>query len=177
MCAKHWFGSINIKGSSSWPSYKWEVDLVVLVSLGGTTPHVNFENKHLGKTSLYMHISRQARCHGYPYRTTLCPRRKYSLGNPTKILSHLRVPEQGPVTAYQMPPEPQHFQRHGPLSQALLSGWTHSRAPCPSPKGSCKLLGIGCLITLADSCCPSPPLQIWGSEQQSSPHQLFGLEK
>ena len=42
----------------------------------------------------------------YPCVTALHLRGNFASGNPIKILSHLRILEQGPVRAYGTPPEP-----------------------------------------------------------------------
>lgn len=44
-----------------------------------------------------------------------------SSGNPTKILSPLRIPKQGPLRAYGMPPEPQCFPWHAWLFFSLVN--------------------------------------------------------
>lgn len=66
----------------------------------GTISHVNFEVlqsliKLLGKTALHARLQRHQ-----IYGTVSGPRGNFSVGNLTKTLSHLRIPEQGPARAY-----------------------------------------------------------------------------
>lgn len=63
-----------------------------------------------------MHISRLTECHGFLCKTALRPRENFSSGNPTKILSHLRILEQELGRAYLRLLEPCGFPRHRPLS-------------------------------------------------------------
>lgn len=72
-------------------------------------------NKVLGKTSLYVHSSRWAKCSVYHYRTASPLRRNFFSCDP-QILSHIRTLKQGWVRVYQMPLKPQCFPSHRPLS-------------------------------------------------------------
>lgn len=85
-----------------------------------------------------MHVSRQAKFSGYPYRTALHPRRNFSSGNRTRFLSHRRIPEPEPVRAYQTLPALRLFQRHGLLCLA-------SPPPPPLPIPGCPALLPGFL--------------------------------
>lgn len=109
------------------------------------------ESEQTSRENQPLHASLWIRCGGYPYRTALCPRKDFSSDSPTKILCHLGISQQGQARVYWMPPESQCFPRHRPLSRPL-SGWSHSRAPSPSPQGCRQLLWkqlhylTGCLL-------------------------------
>ena len=109
-------------------STKGRLTLAVLVGGEGTTSLVNFETCRVQTTS----PENQPICERLQtsqmqlifssYRTAFIPEKKFSSGNPQKILNHLRIPEYGPVRDQWMPPESRCFPRHGPLSQAPLKG-------------------------------------------------------
>ena len=107
-----------------------------------------------------MHISRQAMWWMF-LKDCFTPYRKFSLGNCTKILCHLRIPKQGLARAYLMLLEPWCFKGTG-------SSWVNPfqgslSFPLCLPPAS---LGLAALLheTLRDTCfCHS--LQTQGSEQ------------
>lgn len=92
----------------------------------------------------------------------------------TKIVSHLTIPEQRPLRASSMLPEPWHFPRPGLFSWAPLLGWTHSKCPLLLPMAPAIFSRISCIIALDNSQHPSLSLWIRRSELLSSPHWLFG---
>lgn len=126
--------------------------VVGLVGLGGTISHVHFEicrvNKLLGQTSPYVLAPGWARHRTYPSRTALHPRGSVSSGIPMKVLSHLRIPEQGPARAYRTD-----TAGNAVLSKARapLAGWTPCRAPCASPRASEGFFRTSCPPALATS--------------------------
>lgn len=130
----------SIKGSSfDHLGIRGRLSFVGLVCLEGTVSHVRFEicgvwTNFQGKPALTCPVSRWAPRCAYPFSTALHPRGSFSSGNPPGILSQLRIPEQGPATAYGMLPDRSAFQGTG------SSGWTHCQGTLPFSPGSWSLL-------------------------------------
>lgn len=130
------------------------------VGPGVTISRVNFEICRVWKTSRknqpYMCVSSWAKCSGSPYRTALCPRGNFPSCNHTKILSHLRTPEQGQWELTGCSQNHDTFQ----ATQALLGPSLSQSEPisgCPSLlPGAPAFSGIGCTLALATSPYPSP---------------------
>lgn len=78
--------------------------------------------------------------------------------NPSKILGHLRIPEQGPERVYWTPPN-----YHEDYYRNNFPGWTPSRVPCPSPLGSHWLLQDWLHYHTGLPQAPSPDSRIWTS--------------
>lgn len=104
------------------------------------------------KNQPLVHFTRGLKCGSYSCRTISYPRGEFSLGNLTKILSHVRAPEQGTTKASQMPQEPQHFPSHRLLfwDEPILEHLVPGAPSCFSR--------IGCIDSLETLLHPSLPL-------------------
>lgn len=144
----------------SWLALDFQFPMLILRSVG--SEQISRENYpfpvHLQLNQMW----------GYTYRTALWLEKTFLQATPQR----LRILMSGPMRA----------ARTFTLSkvQAIvqgpsLSGRTHFRVPW----GSHWLLRdwMGKVLAVNVSWRPTPPLQIWVSEQLLSPHWLFGLGK
>lgn len=144
--------------------------VVGLVGLEGTISHVHFDicrvNKLSGQTSPYVLASRWARHCTYPSRTALHPGGSVYSGIPVRVLSHLRIPKQGPARTY-----PTDTAGNAVFSKARapLSGWNHCKAPCASPQGFRRLLQDELPSCTGHLVAPIGITPDAGSEQRVSP--------